>query len=386
MSCAAVSDKTFRKQVSDDLDHAQPFYPSFKNKIKLGEGSDGSVWSYLHQKSERRVAIKFPTNTSKECRDGVISEIQNLKTIRDHKNIVMMFGSTFNHKDVGLSIVLEQADLGDVGAYRERYMKQQMLTGKQMQIPETTIWKLFKDMCCALDHIHNKLKIKYVHGDFKPDNILVFTPPHWDSKKGLPTEPIFKLSDFARLTTECARLEYRGTPEYAPPLVEQQAAKQSGDIWSLGLTMQFLALGHMPTESREAFVERRKKEGKNHPEDNDYIAFRMYDWRIRRLTVYRPLNVSLDVLEAEYDMSRHIQNAKHWVPYSNTLNKWYATLFDMNEGLRITAKDLLKYAVPCVDAEINQQKAQAAASEKFVLAQATRERERPSGSWSFLSD
>jgi hypothetical protein len=60
-----------------------------------------------------------------------------------------------------------------------------------------------------------------------------------------------------------------------------------------------MALGRCPTESRAAFIQRRKAEGKSFPATNE--EWREGYWRDRIPVVFRPLNVPAKVLQEEYD-------------------------------------------------------------------------------------
>lgn len=139
--------------------------------------------------------------------------------------------------------------------------------------------KLFRDIALALDHLHNGLDKQYVHNDLEPHNVLAVLPDGYAEKGVLPEEPIFKVSDFARLTPFPAPIGrpskgFDGTYEYAPPEQEQAApVLPSADIWSLGATLQYMALGILPVQSREAFIWSRKGAGKSYPDVDDDEAW-----------------------------------------------------------------------------------------------------------------
>ncbi|KAG9205241.1 hypothetical protein G6514_008818 [Epicoccum nigrum] len=62
------------------------------------------------------------------------------------------------------------------------------------------MYKLFRDVMLALNYLHNELGTRYVHSDFKPDNILAVIDPEDVDHHRIPEEPIFKLADFSRMT------------------------------------------------------------------------------------------------------------------------------------------------------------------------------------------
>lgn len=115
-------------------------------------------------------------------------------------------------------------------------------------------------MTLALDHLHNGLDKRYIHNDFKPQNVLAFKLIRFAGKDGLPKEPRFKVSDFAHLTpfpTPISRCPkgFDGTYEYTQPKQEQPAPiLPLTQSQSLGATLQYMALGVEPIQSREAFI------------------------------------------------------------------------------------------------------------------------------------
>ncbi|CAI9626738.1 unnamed protein product [Alternaria burnsii] len=168
-----------------------------------------------------------------------------------------------------MAIFLPFCELGDLTSYVVKWKSEQRRQRKTIQrISEVTIWKCLHDMVLALDYLHNKCEnYGYTHNDIKPDNILVEIHKSWKMEDGITDEPIFRLTDFARMTrehpTESAQLTcFCGTPEYAPPFNERGALRPSGDIWALGGTLQTLALGVYPIQSHEAFSDSRRSQEK----------------------------------------------------------------------------------------------------------------------------
>ncbi|KAJ4364214.1 hypothetical protein N0V95_000836 [Ascochyta clinopodiicola] len=250
---------------------------------------------------------------------------------------------------------LPVCELGDLITYRESWCAQQASERKSEYVSELTMWKLFRDMVLALKYIHDELGIHYVHNDFKPANILAVTPPdHHCEHETLPEEPIFKLSDFARLTPWPTRKGqqaqgFDGTPEYAPPKQEQIApVHPSADIWGLGATLQFMALGIHPTQSRQAFILDRKAQGKPYPELEDKREWMSEYWRRNIPTVFRPIHVAKAVLCKEHDLPVWTSD---YHPYSARLGYWYAQLW-RPVAYRPKASKLAVLAIPRMDDQI----------------------------------
>ncbi|KAJ4381152.1 hypothetical protein N0V86_003499 [Didymella sp. IMI 355093] len=174
----------------------------------------------------------------------------------------------------------------------------------------------------------------------------------------LPEEPLFKLSDFARLTPSPTPIGrpgkgFDGTYEYAPPKQERAAPiLPSADIWSLGATLQYMAFGIPPTQSRKAFIWSRKGAGKSHPDLHDQIGWMSDYWREHVPVVFRPINLPTSVLLEHYNLSHDIPD---YQPFSVRLGYWYAKLYKP-VGTRLkgrpTASRLVREAVPHLESQI----------------------------------
>ncbi|KAF2622663.1 kinase-like protein, partial [Macroventuria anomochaeta] len=200
--------------------HAR-FHKYWHHEGVLGEGGDGIV--HLYQQGKRQgmfIAVKLPRYYS--ARKDLAQEIKNMRTIGQHKHILDLCHATEDWYPHGPALFLPVCELGNLVDYRESWCAKQGWEGKPERVSEITMWKLFRDMVLALNYLHHELGTRYVHNDFKPQNILAVKPPDHIEGQALPEEPIFKLSDFARLTpwpTPKGQHPqgFDGTPEYAPP-------------------------------------------------------------------------------------------------------------------------------------------------------------------------
>jgi serine/threonine protein kinase len=306
------------------------FHEVWVQQELLGEGGDGAVYLYRKRKESRKcIAVKLPSSNSPLARDTLLREIKNLRIIGRHDHILEMGHASLDWQPHGPAIFLPLCDLGDLISYREFWCGQQALKGEPQRVSEITMWKLFRDMALALHHLHNELDVRYVHNDFKPANILVATPPTHTGNT-LPEEPVFKLADFARLTpwptpAGQSMRGFRGTPEYAPPKVEQLApVHNSVDIWGLGATLQYMALGINPTQSRTAFIRSRQAQGKSYPELDEQEKWTSEYWRRQVPTVFRPIHVPLAKLRKQHDLMFSVPD---YEPYGAQLGYYYAQLW-----------------------------------------------------------
>jgi tetratricopeptide (TPR) repeat protein len=114
-------------------------------------------------------------------------------------------------------------------------------------------------VCRALSYMHSR---RIVHFDLKPANILVTTAGR------------VKVVDFGIAGTQPAGLEggVLGTPQYMAPelLFGNGSADHRADLYSLGMTLYELLLGHMPWRSRDLFelAAQRNRRGVVLPDDS----------------------------------------------------------------------------------------------------------------------
>jgi serine/threonine protein kinase len=344
-----------------DLKEHNTFNQHFRPKRVLGKGSDGIVMSYVHRSSKDTIAVKIPrADTVKQ----VLDEIKHLEALGKHDNIAGMLASCADFEPIGPAIILQLCDLGDLLRYKELWFEQQLCYDKEVRIAEITVAKLMHDISLGLDFLHNGHDICYVHNDLKAENILALTPPD-DTANDIPAEPIFKITDFARLSTYPPSSDHtpnwkKGTYEYAPPLPEREhPSKPAVDIWSFGATIQTFALNIMPTESRASVIQREQQAGRAHPTLKDKGAWKLPYWRSRRQVVYRPLNATADELKADWDVS---EDLRYHRPFSTALNGWYKAMMDEDPEARMTSWYLKKYAVPLLEMHL-------AAERELALAQ-----------------
>jgi serine/threonine protein kinase len=343
-------------ELIEDIRDIDNFHRLFAKDKVLGEGADGMVCSYTHTTSNCVVAVKIPVeNPKRNMTKALLGEMKKMELLGDHPNIVTMLASFASHVVSGPSrgpaLFLPFFPLGDLSSYAFSLHRQQIKEDMPQRIPEVTVWKFFKDLSLGLNFLHNENNLRFVHNDLKPDNILVASPNNWDLKNGIPAEPTFQISDFGRLAQCPGTDRWSGTCEYAPPLSEQRGpVKPSADIWSLGATIQWFLFDEHPTQSREAFIASRKKQGLDYPDIYNENAWKDQYWRELRPTVYRPLDVYENELKKKYDAWGKFP--EDFEPYSTPLNAWYSALWNQNESERITSATLVEHLVPWTDSMI----------------------------------
>jgi len=200
----------------------------FLQKVKLGQGSFGTVWRAVDKKMDTTVAVK-QMDKSKFAQRGVKradveQEISTMKILR-HENITQLH-DTFEDKQF-IYLALEYCDGGDFG---------DKLKERAMSIQEDEVSSWTRQILSAIQCMHSK---RICHRDVKPDNFMI------------SGEGVLKLSDFGLavhlpqgklLTDKC------GTPAFMSPeqhLLPRQSKGygMAADVWAAGLCMYMILVG-----------------------------------------------------------------------------------------------------------------------------------------------
>eukprot|EP01060_Flectonema_neradi_P009795 TRINITY_DN1698_c5_g1_i1.p1 TRINITY_DN1698_c5_g1~~TRINITY_DN1698_c5_g1_i1.p1 ORF type:complete len:511 (+),score=124.39 TRINITY_DN1698_c5_g1_i1:94-1626(+) len=210
------------------IDHLSDL--DLENKIKLGSGSSGEVFSVVHKPTGKEVALKLMKAEEEKQMEEVSKE---LITLFDNKCpfIVDFHGSFYEH---GTCMVAMER-------MRESVCRAVEETGpmKEMFI-KATIWQVLK----ALKYLHVERGI--IHRDIKPANIL------------FNDEGCVKVSDFGASSGNVSKnnniaTTFIGTLVYmSPERCVSLAYSYPSDVWSLGLVMHFLFTGIHPYSGESA--------------------------------------------------------------------------------------------------------------------------------------
>ncbi|KAK7314677.1 hypothetical protein VNO77_33204 [Canavalia gladiata] len=221
-----VTTKTYSSVAGDAIAPAD-----IEKLAVLGHGNGGTVYKVRHKVTSNIYALKvIHSDADSTTRRRALSETIILSRTTDCPHVVRYHGS-FEKPSGDVEILMEYVDGGTL----ETALKN---TGT---FSEQRLASVARDILNGLAHLHAR---NIAHRDIKPANILV------------NNEGEVKIADFGVSKLMCRTLEacnsYVGTCAYmSPERFDPDACGGNyngfaADIWSLGLTLLELYVGHFP--------------------------------------------------------------------------------------------------------------------------------------------
>ena len=207
-------------------------------------GHGGSMNVFLSNWQSHAVALKRPRYERRrynQLMHDIFFEIQVMshKSLGEHPNIVKLLGLSFSQVasetewQIYPMLVVEAAhpEYPDLRQYVDS-------TDRPSPLPLDIVFELIGDIADGLTALHG---LGVVHGDIKPENILLFQTERL----------IAKIADFGSCGIDISRDPPRGgTEAWAPPEFSnfrRNVGEISRDVYSFGLTCGYLATdGEMP--------------------------------------------------------------------------------------------------------------------------------------------
>ncbi|KAI8057246.1 kinase-like domain-containing protein [Syncephalis plumigaleata] len=215
--------------------------PKFKLDIRpedlkileeLGAGAGGTVSRVLHVPTRVVMAKKnIHVEMQPQVKKQVLRELEILHHC-DSPYIVTFYGAFLSEPDV--CMCMEHMDVGSLdNIYR-----------KHGAIPTPILGKITEAVLGGLVYLYEQHRI--IHRDVKPSNILVNSAGK------------IKICDFgvSGVLINSIANTFVGTSNYmSPERIKGQEYSVISDVWSLGITLQELALGAFPFPSGLAIFE-----------------------------------------------------------------------------------------------------------------------------------
>lgn len=238
MDEATHIDKNLLKNWEPNFINSNPLQ-TFKNVVKIGEGSSGSV--YRAYDPERRVPVAIKRVIPKSEEDLTLFKFEvAVMSSAFHHNLIKCYASY--KVDDNLFIVMELADAGSLTDVLY------FLNDRKIHLNEPEIAFVCREVLQGLASLHG---IKRIHRDIKSDNTLV-------TRDGQ-----VKIADFgfaAQLTSkENKRNTVIGTPFWmAPEVCRGMDYDAKVDVWSTGVMAIECAEGAPPllheTQMKAMFI------------------------------------------------------------------------------------------------------------------------------------
>ena len=227
----------------------------YEIKEKLGTGSFGSVYKVIHKKSAIVRAMKvikicdIETDSESCNSDSFLMEISVLIDT-DHPNIMKLY-EYFSDK-INYYIIMEYIRGCDLWTYMT----------KLTVFDEKVISNILKQLLSAVNYLHSK---NIVHRDIKPDNIIIKQTKRkmssFCNNKDLINTNSNNVNDIQLVLIDFGNSNYYqnkniqmtslvGTPYYISPDVLKENYTEKCDIWSCGIILYSLLLGHPPFKGK----------------------------------------------------------------------------------------------------------------------------------------
>ncbi|KNC52086.1 STE/STE11 protein kinase [Thecamonas trahens ATCC 50062] len=213
---------------SDDL--------SWRVRSVLGVGGQARVYlAHMEAPVSMPVAVKeyqLAEGDTSGLAD-VTHRINAILATLDHPNIVRFYGSaTRAQADAAVTVVhvfLEYVAGGSLS---------RMLADLKSGLSEPDAAHYLGQMVAGVAYLHRH---SVIHGDLKPDNVLLKVDGH---------RTVVKLADFggaSLLSGADHTSAFVGTPHFmAPEAIRTETATPESDVWSLGCTLLEMLTGRMP--------------------------------------------------------------------------------------------------------------------------------------------
>ncbi|KAH7648402.1 calcium-dependent kinase 7 (CDPK)(CPK7) [Cryptosporidium bovis] len=217
------------------------FSETYKIGNIIGTGQFAEVYYCKERKSNNFYAMKIMYTSDEVPLERIIEEVEIMKILKDHPNIVEIIDSRIDKIDDNkyeVKMVLELCKGGDLYQY--------VLSNGALE--ESDVQKIMINLLDALKFIH---KNGVIHRDLKPENILIdefFTCKISDF--GLAKRNVGSISgnQVVRSKSLCGSDFY-----LAPELVQQQEYGPEIDIWSIGVLCYVCLCGGLPFHDNRAF-------------------------------------------------------------------------------------------------------------------------------------
>ena len=212
-----------RKNISEDYKIDSNF---------IGRGASGEVY-IAKDKNGFNYAIKRINKLSIKFKNSIINEAKISQNV-NHPHIVKCYGVYEDLKSI--SFVLELIEGGDLFDFIKKYPGE--------HLDDDIALEILIQILETINYLHNEIKI--CHRDIKLENFLVSIEND---------KPIIKMIDFGLscyIPENNLMNEIVGSPYYqAPEILEGNSYSKMVDMWSIGILLYIMLLGHPPLDAND---------------------------------------------------------------------------------------------------------------------------------------
>uniref|UniRef100_A0A7N0V9D6 mitogen-activated protein kinase kinase n=1 Tax=Kalanchoe fedtschenkoi TaxID=63787 RepID=A0A7N0V9D6_KALFE len=201
----------------------------------LGHGNGGTVYKVQHKRTSAVYALKIVSSHSDPLvRRQIFREMDILRRTADSPHVVRCH-AIFDQPSGDIAVLMEYMDSGTLQTFLRSDHN------NTCGVSEAVLASIARQVLRGLAFLHS---LSIAHRDIKPSNLLVNAAMD------------VKISDFGVSKVMCRSLDscnsYVGTSAYMSPerfdpdTYGSNYDGYSADIWSLGLTLMELYMGHFP--------------------------------------------------------------------------------------------------------------------------------------------
>lgn len=208
----------------------------------LGQGGMGSVYRATHLELDRIIALKIVL-------PDFVANTETLERFRQEARA----SARLNHPNV-----ISVYDFGILPT-GQAYLAMELLSGhslreeieRKITLPPERIIEVLGPVCHAVNAAHTA---GVIHRDLKPDNIIIETTDRGEELIKVVDFGIAKLKERSGITAAPTNLTepglVMGTPHYmSPEQCRGEELDACSDIYSLGITMYEMLVGHVPFDA-----------------------------------------------------------------------------------------------------------------------------------------
>ena len=203
----------------------------YTNPSFIAKNYNSTVSKVLHTPSMTwRVSKKFDKHTTRL--DMIYNEINIVKRLQPHPNIIHFYEALEDMNYVYMITDIYASELSTLGGRIIEIIDDP----EKDKENELQLLELLKYMMLALHHCHSN---SIIHGDIKPTNFMLAVPNVFST---------IQLIDFGSSvnieTDEYLKLKRTGSYYYAAPESYSAVRNYASDIYSVGMCIKELLLGH----------------------------------------------------------------------------------------------------------------------------------------------